>query len=247
MVFISQLLKSEFVFPPNGAGANLEATLEHLQDEGMITVENGMVSLSDYERGLGRENFDFYCFLMWPFVETYWTATVSLFAMTPPRDIAPKIAEPTHDDEVPETWVEEKDFQDKVQTLARTLYYEGDISYFEAVNKETLKNAFVRLEEMHILKVRKSRSSKAPPMMALAADYVPRRTPTGVIAPVGKLWELVEQIGKFRREGKNRRDNGTVSVRVLRLAEQVGHPEAVETTFSRSKKAKKPSEATSRL
>ncbi|KAH6572280.1 hypothetical protein BASA62_003494 [Batrachochytrium salamandrivorans] len=38
------------------------------------------------------------------------------------------------------------------------------------------------------------------------------------IKPSGKLWDLCEQIGRFRREGKNRRDTNTVAVRVLRLA-----------------------------
>jgi hypothetical protein len=36
--------------------------------------------------------------------------------------------------------------------------------------------------------------------------------------PKGRLWDLCEKIGVFRREGKNRRDTSTVSIRVLRLA-----------------------------
>jgi len=39
--------------------------------------------------------------------------------------------------------------------------------------------------------------------------------------PHGRLWDLVETIGRFRREGKNRRDNATVAIRVLRLARMV--------------------------
>ena len=41
------------------------------------------------------------------------------------------------------------------------------------------------------------------------------------IEPKGRLWELCEQIGAFRREGKNRRDTALVAVRVLRLASMV--------------------------
>jgi hypothetical protein len=37
--------------------------------------------------------------------------------------------------------------------------------------------------------------------------------------PSGRLWEFCEQIGRFRREGKNRRDTSTVANRVLRLAQ----------------------------
>ena len=42
------------------------------------------------------------------------------------------------------------------------------------------------------------------------------------IEPRGRLWELCEQIGRFRREGKNRRDTATVANRVLRLASLAG-------------------------
>ncbi len=38
--------------------------------------------------------------------------------------------------------------------------------------------------------------------------------------PTGRLWDLCENISKFRREGKNRRDTATVSSRVLRLCRQ---------------------------
>ncbi len=37
--------------------------------------------------------------------------------------------------------------------------------------------------------------------------------------PKGRLWDFCEQIGRFRREGKNRRDTSTVAIRVLRLAQ----------------------------
>ena len=42
------------------------------------------VSLSDEERKAGRENYDFYCFLIWPFIEAAWLAAVSLMGLTPP-------------------------------------------------------------------------------------------------------------------------------------------------------------------
>ena len=32
----------------------------------------------------GREDFDFYCFLIWPFVEALWLGAVSLMSLTPP-------------------------------------------------------------------------------------------------------------------------------------------------------------------
>jgi hypothetical protein len=107
--------------------------------------------------------------------------------------------------------------------LGKTLYHQGDLSYFEAVNKETLKNAYQRFEEEGIMLVTKSRGSKAPPKFRLAPDWVPRRYPeSGKIKAEGRLWDFIEMIAQSRREGKNRRDGATVSTRVLRLTEQLG-------------------------
>ena len=110
-----------------------------------------------------------------------------------------------------------------MRKLGKTLYHQGDLSYFEAVNKETLKNAYQRFEEEGIVLVRKSRGSKAPPKFRLAPDWVPRRDPErGRIIAEGRLWDFIEMIARSRREGKNRRDGATVSTRVLRLTEQTG-------------------------
>ena len=42
--------------------------------------------------------------------------------------------------------------------------------------------------------------------MALDTCYIPERY-NSYLVPEGRLWGLAERIGKFRREGKNRRDN----------------------------------------
>lgn len=47
-----------------------------------------MVSLSLYIHHLASSTtlmIDFYCFLLWPFVESYWLAAVSLFSLVPPN------------------------------------------------------------------------------------------------------------------------------------------------------------------
>lgn len=107
--------------------------------------------------------------------------------------------------------------------LGKTLYHQGDLSYFEAVNKETLKNAYQRFEEEGIIVIAKDKLSNTPPQMKLAQMWTPRRDPlTGKIAPEGKLWDFIEMIAQSRREGKNRRDGATVSTRVLTLADTLG-------------------------
>ena len=169
------------------------------------------VGLHDVERKSGRENFDFYCFLIWPFIESTWLGAVSLMGLTPP--IGQK----------GDKWLALTKTQDAAQLLGKTLYHQGDLSYFEAVNKETLKNAFQLFEEEGIVTVSKSRDKKIPSTVKLAETWTPRRDPiSGVIIPEGKLWTFIENIAKSRREGKNRRDGATVSTRVLVLADKVG-------------------------
>jgi hypothetical protein len=111
------------------------------------------------------------------------------------------------------------------------LYHQGDLSYFEAVNKETLKNAWTRFEEEGILIVVKSRNSKIQPRAKLSPDWMPHRnTKTGLIVPAGRLWNFIEKIALSRREGKNRRDGATVSTRVLRLTETIGRTLYLDNT-----------------
>jgi hypothetical protein len=107
--------------------------------------------------------------------------------------------------------------------LGKTLYHQGDLSYFEAVNKETLKNAYQRFDEEGIVLVAKSRQAKTAARMKLSPDWVPERDPiSGNILPQGRLWDYIEKIAQSRREGKNRRDGATVSTRVLTLSDRLG-------------------------
>jgi len=121
-----------------------------------------------------------------------------------------------------EQWVDFKKAQDLAQVLGKTLYHQGDLSYYEAVNKEMLRNAFARQEEEGIMIVSRPKGSKEQPKVRLAAAWLPQRDNDGNLKAEGKLWEFCELISQGRREGKNRRDGATVKTRVLRLADLVG-------------------------
>ena len=145
------------------------------------------------------------------------------------------------------------------------MYHEGDLSYFEAINKETIRNALNRLLDMGLILIYKG---TVPPLLMKAKqtgsiqswisvhpDWIPQSALPSFIdlnasqstkadissfmdvrapgledekedtlsvwyfhRPAGRLWDFCEKIGKFRREGKNRRDSQTVASRVLRLA-----------------------------
>ncbi|KAI9821796.1 MAG: hypothetical protein M1827_002377 [Pycnora praestabilis] len=222
VAFLSQLFRGEFIFPTEGFAVNLERTLQGLEADDIVKVtrntarspgrgEIKSVELSDAERCCGRENYDFYCFLIWPFIEASWLGAVSLMGLTPPNGTKG------------ETWLNVKQTQDRAQLLGKTLYHQGDLSYFEAVNKETLKNAYQRFEEEGIILIIKSKDSRVPSKLRLAPEWQPsRHSLTGTIAAEGRLWDFTERIAQSRREGKNRRDGATVSTRVLALADRIG-------------------------
>ncbi|KAL1987101.1 hypothetical protein VTN96DRAFT_4975 [Rasamsonia emersonii] len=215
--FLSQLFRGEFIFPPEGLTANLDKTLRGLEKDNVIKVTRDPaghpthIELSDAERECGRENFDFYCFLIWPFIEASWLGAVSLMGLTPPFD-GPS-----------DVWIDMKKAQDSAQLLGKTLYHQGDLSYFEAVNKETLKNAYHQFAEEGIILVATSKEQRTPTTMRLAPEWTPERDPTtGKLLNRGRLWDFTERIAMSRREGKNRRDGATVSSRVLAMTDAVG-------------------------
>lgn len=217
--FLSQLFRGEFIFPTEGLDVNLAKTIRDLESDNVIKVTRSaddpnkveFVELSDAERECGRENFDFYCFLIWPFIEASWLGAMSLLMLTPQAK------------QMGEVWLDSKKVQDRAQLLGKTLYHQGDLSYFEAVNKETLKNTYQRYEEEGMILVAKSKDSRVPSTLRLADEWTPTRCPkTGRILAKGKLWAFSELISLSRREGKNRRDGATVRTRVLALADMVG-------------------------
>ncbi|KAL2402513.1 Glycerol-3-phosphate acyltransferase [Exophiala dermatitidis] len=239
VAFLSQLFRGEFIFPAGqGLKHNLDNAMRGLLRDGVLaaTEEGGerWIGLSDAERNLGRENFDFYCFLIWPFVDAAWLGIVSLLVLVPPANSST-------------AWVDMQKAQGVAQLVGRTLYHQGDLSYFEAINKESLKNAYSRFQEEGIILLAKGKDSKSPTMVRLAPDWTPDRDPsTGQFKAQGRLWDLIEAIALHRREGKNRRDSAAVSVRVLSLTARLNRemfdiiePTSVEETQVKPKERKR--------
>jgi len=217
------------------------------------------VTLSQSERLSGRENFDFYCFLIWPFIESSWLSAISLLMLTPPSPPTPtappraavyNVTEPT----LPASPAGSESMKpaalplstviNHAQLLGKLLYAQGDLSYLEAVNKETLRNSYLQFAGYAnplITILPATKDGKTPALVYLNTSWLPRRNETGHLPAEGLLWEFCEKISKGRREGKNRRDGGTVIGRVLGHVETVGSKlwqEQERTAPSKQKKAK---------
>ena len=112
VLFLSQLFRGEFIYPTEGLAVNLDNTLRGLEADRIVDLvrdgegEITAVGLAAEERIAGRENYDFYCFLIWPFVESFWLGAVSLMGLTPPLD---------HNGD---GWLDVKQCQDKSQLVS---------------------------------------------------------------------------------------------------------------------------------
>jgi hypothetical protein len=90
VLFLSQLFRGEFIYATEGLAVNLDNTLRGLEADRIVDLDRDSdgrivaVGLSEAERAAGRENYDFYCFLIWPFIEAFWLGAVALMGLTPP-------------------------------------------------------------------------------------------------------------------------------------------------------------------
>lgn len=165
VAFLSRLMKNEFIYDINGLEANVKRTIDaleascvlhyslsgsailltlsnlYLQKDKVISVEDGgrLIGLADHERATGRENFDFYNFLLWPFIETYWLAAVSLFALTPVGH-APS-------SRLSVAWYAEKEFHKSVQLLGQSSKLSLPFSAYWQVLHANINMAFFCSQE----------------------------------------------------------------------------------------------------
>lgn len=213
--FLSRLSRGEFIFRAGqGLEHNLQDALQGLVNDEVLEIQESegqerMIGLCKAERLRDRENFDFYCFLLWPFVDAAWLGAVSLLCLVPPANSRT-------------TWIDMKRAQGIAQTFGRTLYHQGDLTYFEAINTEAIKNAYSRFQEEGIINVSQKGTGKAALSVQIASEWMPKRDETsGSLRAQGRLWDLIGKISEYRREGKNRGDEATMSTRALRIASKL--------------------------
>lgn len=223
-LFISSVLRNEFVFGVDSLEVNVDRTVEGMAADGILEIrhdlhseEGGTIELSTKEREQGRENFDSFLFLIWPFVEGYWLAAVSLFSLIPAQ---------TAEQGYPESklpWFSSKDFEKHTQLLGKTLYAQGELSYLESINAATLSQAFTRMEEMGMVLRRKSNDQKPISIMALHPQFWPSQT--------SDLTSYIDHLSQFRREGKDRREKN-VGAKVQRYTSMHIPPVVEESTIT---------------
>ncbi|CED82040.1 glycerol-3-phosphate acyltransferase [Phaffia rhodozyma] len=210
--FLSDLLRLEFVFSTQGIEANVRNTMDTLIQERVVSFDNEteLVSLSETERLNGRETFDFFCFLVWPFIESYWLAAIALISLLEPKDGSGRQSGYVR-------WVSEKDLLSHVQLFGKTLFWQGDLSTLESISTFTLQNALQRFAELGLTLRRRVSKAKLVGLDPKVDE--------------DKLNSWADKIGAFRREGKSRRTNAIAAKRVSDLARSVTIPMADLTAW----------------
>lgn len=204
--FLSRLFSGEFVYGPDGIQTNLAQTINELEQDNVLAVNidpktgEKSISVSDSEIQRGKEVFDFYCFLLWPFLDGFWLALVSLFSLI--SKATSELSDVNGDTKL--LWVEEKEFLNKSQILGKTLYHQGILVYYEAVNKEMLKNAL-----SHWTNGGDGIVLKHPKTGFITVN------PTWMVP--GKLYDLCEHIAHHRRLIRVRKDVPTLSPRIVTM------------------------------
>lgn len=130
--FLSQLLKKEFIYKPSpDIQDNLDETLALMERRNILQV-NPNTQIVEPMPDSGLKMIGFLRHLFWPFIDSYWVASVALFALR-------------------EEPMEEKAFHHKMQDIAESLYHEGYLRYSDVVSLETLTNALELYEELGVV------------------------------------------------------------------------------------------------
>lgn len=123
--FLLTLLQLEFVRSCKGMDS-IETTVQTMMDRSIFTTgadDQLFVSTT------GETLYSCLCAMIWPFIDSYWVAVMSLFALLPEKQL-----EPT-------------DLVKRMMWLAETMYHDKIIAHYESCSMETLRNALFMLED----------------------------------------------------------------------------------------------------
>jgi len=191
VLYLSRMLKWEFIYKPtHDFTDNFESTFTQMREAGVLywDKENDLIGVTD----AGKSFISFLCFLLWPFIEAYWMCAASLWCLFPNHV------------------TEERNYLINVRQFAMTLYYQGELSFFESISTDMTRMAMTRFRERQVIE-RKFVNDRGFVVVHLTEAYQNDEA---------KLRELVESIGKFRRIGKYSQETN-FSPRIRELARMI--------------------------
>lgn len=138
--FLSRTLSGEFVFNnEDSLVGNLMDTLEILKEQMILTgYDDKKVYINPQEVRDDWMFTHFYTYLVWPFIDGYWSVAMTLQMM--PQDVPVNL----------------KKFYTIAQQIANTLYSEGALSHFEACNRQIIQSAVFQASSRNYVSLTKN-------------------------------------------------------------------------------------------
>lgn len=180
-LFLHKMLMMEFVRKndPKADRVHLNEALALLEAHNVLVAMNPSPS-SPRVKAVDGTMLSLLSTLIWPFIDSYWVAVTSLFALRPQCEVT------------------SEDLLKRLQWLAETMYHEGLICFYESCSRETLQNALTLLERWGVLASRhplNKRNDKrnvnkpAVKLLSLTQQY----------AKDGELKQLALRVSNFRK------------------------------------------------
>jgi hypothetical protein len=182
------------VTPESLRAPSARPSASHVQGTAAAPSSGG-VGVVELEISSNAEgHFSLLCSCVWPFIDSYWTAATTLFALQSPAGMK---------------GISRDDLVQRMQWFAETCYHERMIEFYESCSKETLGNAVAKLQDMGVL----ATAVDAPPKMRAQGPFsrgegtlsstgalLQLRAPYDVAGHKdGHLHMLVRKIGLFRK------------------------------------------------
>lgn len=182
VAFLHEMLQLEFIWKEDpDEPENFDLALIQLVQRGILKItSDNLVEVAPTGEGM----FSFLCALFWPFIDSYFVATMTLASLQPALQMDQAI------------------LLQRTQWLATTLYHESMICFYESCSLETLSNALQTLARWKVVTI-----TKAPP--ATAASFGTAKKKAGdkylvsLLPPYNTdeaLQDLVSRIGRLRKQ-----------------------------------------------
>lgn len=183
--FLSDLLKFEFIYGSYNSNncnlampgeqmlkENFEQTIQDMLDRGILkSLGDDSLIVDDTSidgKKEGTITYLFLCALFWHFIDSYWIVSLGFFFLL-------------------QNAMEEEEFLQRIQRMGETLYFDGQLDLYEAIAKETLKNAIRLFDDWKIIEI--GQNSKKGRLLSLKQEY----------ANENEIENLARKIARFRK------------------------------------------------
>lgn len=197
--FLSKILQHEFIYPNERLDENLQIALDTMEADNVLMRTDEGISLSSFEIAQGWTRFYFYSSLIWPFLDAYYLAGMSLLMLA---------HEPGQREA--NTFVPVTRYIKVSQKLGTSLFYAGNINYIESINMESALNAVQWFIQNGLLELERGSSRRKNAIRLSDELFVKNEV----------VIKLILGINLSRRRSSALTQKGTIGQDVLRYVQR---------------------------